>query len=286
MFVHSSPRRPRAGFTLIELLVVIAIIAILAAILFPVFAQARAKARQASCLSNNKQLLLAVMQYVQDYDETHPMCNFLTGTTWGNASTTTPADFFGHTPARDNYWSNAILPYIKNTQVDRCPSTAIERSDVFGVTSAQAGGYTFSETYNGYLNQWALAASNSPATVPVFSEGLGVGYMPRYGNAFPLLLNKSGSAWQPVFIHDDGGVNCPGPWVYGFNVDKSWWVHSNHGSNYGFMDGHSKYVVDPSASSPWAATDTTGIPQSLWVDGLASSHGCNEFFGYDPTVSR
>ncbi len=63
----------RTGFTLIELLVVIAIIAILAAILFPVFAQAREKARQTECLSNNKQIVLGVMQYIQDYDETFPM---------------------------------------------------------------------------------------------------------------------------------------------------------------------------------------------------------------------
>ncbi|GIV07592.1 MAG: hypothetical protein KatS3mg017_0794 [Fimbriimonadales bacterium] len=63
----------RCGFTLIELLVVIAIIAILAAILFPVFAQAREKARQTQCLSQNKQIGVAAMMYVQDYDETFPL---------------------------------------------------------------------------------------------------------------------------------------------------------------------------------------------------------------------
>src|SRR5438034_2561040 len=65
--------RSRGAFTLIELLVVIAIIAILAAILFPVFAQARDKARAASCLSNNKQLTLGFLMYTQDYDETNPL---------------------------------------------------------------------------------------------------------------------------------------------------------------------------------------------------------------------
>src|ERR1041385_3748666 len=77
--IHSYVRKEvimffpnKRGFTLIELLVVIAIIAILAAILFPVFAQAREKARQTSCLSNEKQLGLAVMQYLQDYDELLP----------------------------------------------------------------------------------------------------------------------------------------------------------------------------------------------------------------------
>ena len=88
------------GFTLIELLVVIAIIAILAAILFPVFAQAREKARAASCTSNLKQIGLSVRMYLQDYDETY--------LPWGQSVTASPA---------------AILdPYIKNYQVWVCPS--------------------------------------------------------------------------------------------------------------------------------------------------------------------
>lgn len=86
----------RRGFTLIELLVVIAIIAILAAILFPVFARAREKARQTSCLSNIKQIGLALMMYSEDYDERYPC----TGGAW---------------------WS-PLMPYVKNAQVFRCPS--------------------------------------------------------------------------------------------------------------------------------------------------------------------
>jgi prepilin-type N-terminal cleavage/methylation domain-containing protein len=96
----------RRGFTLIELLVVIAIIAILAAILFPVFAQAREKARGAACLSNGKQMAIGLMMYAQDYDERLPRV-------W--------TDKFGiNNGARD--WKNDIDPYVKNWDVYRCPS--------------------------------------------------------------------------------------------------------------------------------------------------------------------
>jgi prepilin-type N-terminal cleavage/methylation domain-containing protein/prepilin-type processing-associated H-X9-DG protein len=99
--VHRRSRCSQSAFTLIELLVVIAIIAILAAILFPVFAQAREKARSASCLSNMKQLGTAVMMYVQDYDEVFPLAQ---QQNWANS------------------WAITTQPYVKNLAVFRCPS--------------------------------------------------------------------------------------------------------------------------------------------------------------------
>src|SRR5438128_4690943 len=114
-------RLPRAGFTLIELLVVIAIIAILAAILFPVFAQARAKARQTSCLSNMKQIGTALYMYLQDYDEVL-------------AGNDTNAEGFGlnlgfmNPQTNAQYtrrnWAREIQPYSKNVQILLCPQTA------------------------------------------------------------------------------------------------------------------------------------------------------------------
>lgn len=98
------PGSAKRGFTLIELLVVIAIIAILAAILFPVFARARENARRASCQSNLKQIGLGFAQYIQDYDERYP-----------NQSIGTP-------PGAPYGWADALQPYMKSTQIYQCPS--------------------------------------------------------------------------------------------------------------------------------------------------------------------
>jgi prepilin-type N-terminal cleavage/methylation domain-containing protein/prepilin-type processing-associated H-X9-DG protein len=107
--MHRISSRNGTGFTLIELLVVIAIIAILAAILFPVFAQAREKARQTSCLSNIKQLGLGIVMYTQDYDEMFPVHAY-----WDNDWNTTEG--------KSLYWEGRVLPYIKNLGVFVCPS--------------------------------------------------------------------------------------------------------------------------------------------------------------------
>src|SRR5438067_10891719 len=98
MFDNRNRRTRSSGFTLIELLVVIAIIAILAAILFPVFAQARAKARGASCLSNTKQVAVSYMMYVQDYDEVSPNGR---GGGWE--------------------WWTEMQPYMKSIEILYCP---------------------------------------------------------------------------------------------------------------------------------------------------------------------
>lgn len=110
-------RITRRGFTLIELLVVIAIIAILAAILFPVFAKVREKARQITCTSNMRQIGLAMMQYVQDYDETYPY-NTFAWTYVGNNNVVQQAE-----------WDTVIMPYI------RAGSTALRQGGVYACPS-------------------------------------------------------------------------------------------------------------------------------------------------------
>lgn len=128
--------RAQTGFTLIELLVVIAIIAILASILFPVFARAREKARQSSCLSNQKQLMLAFASYVQDYDETWPISY------WDPLISRWRPDY--------TYWIGELAPYIKNTQVLLCPGN-------------MAGSSQCGYLYNATLNQLNDGAIGNPS---------------------------------------------------------------------------------------------------------------------------
>src|SRR5690348_3358416 len=112
----------RNAFTLIELLVVIAIIAILAAILFPVFAQARERARAISCISNTKQIGLAVMMYAQDYDETYFW------NPWpGSPSAQSPyMDPYLNIPQPTQGWYDMLQPYVKNQGIFKCPSNNLQ----------------------------------------------------------------------------------------------------------------------------------------------------------------
>jgi prepilin-type N-terminal cleavage/methylation domain-containing protein len=128
--------RPVGGFTLIELLVVIAIIAILAAILFPVFAQARESARRATCLSNLKQLGTAVMLYVQDYDETYP---------WGIGLGTVGTVKKDRNP---NEVTTMLVPYVKNDDIYICPNNDGQRF--------AAGRWVATNQRIAYWWQWGL----------------------------------------------------------------------------------------------------------------------------------
>lgn len=137
----------RRGFTLIELLVVIAIIAILAAILFPVFARAREKARQASCQSNLKQIALAALMYAQDYDEV----------TW---------DYAWREPTWTYWrWEPFAWPYTKNLQLTTCPSIKMAQSGTPPI--AYIGGYGYNYYY---CDRVALAYFQQPSETVMFCD--------------------------------------------------------------------------------------------------------------------
>ena len=159
--LSAQNRHKIPAFTLIELLVVIAIIAILAAILFPVFARARENARRSACQSNLKQIGLGVAQYTQDYDEKYP----------AQISSSVPDFATSTTP---NY-INQIQPYIKSLQLFRCPSA----SDLTGTpapTDTSATSYPYNGVFSGYSNGGvvggirSVSSIQSPSTIIQFHE--------------------------------------------------------------------------------------------------------------------
>jgi prepilin-type N-terminal cleavage/methylation domain-containing protein/prepilin-type processing-associated H-X9-DG protein len=195
----------RRGFTLIELLVVIAIIAILAAILFPVFARAREKARQTSCLNNVKQLQLAILMYVQDYDETFPLAQ--------------NADAGGGTAYR---WYYLIDPYVKNKQSWVCPSW---RSYRHYSTVLQTYGWNTATNGMGYYN-----------------------LVPRTWTGRRLRLSEIPKPAETINIGDEQLSDDPalaGGWrgyLAAGTLSRLPTTH-NEGGNYGFIDGHAKWLL-------------------------------------------
>lgn len=227
------------GFTLIELLVVIAIIAILAAILFPVFAQAREKARAVTCLSNLKQISLAFMQYEQDYDEQMIYNDDL----WGQG------------------WAGKVYPYVKSGGVYGCPndSTPPYMSGLYKVSYGMNANVWAGNTYFGQPTAGGLAGQTAPAsTVLLFEiQNQTSNYNGNYGVNGVDVSNGSENSSSTGTGSLSGGCGGPGPTgnycraVYatgnigGYQLSN--WntsgkgVHQG-GSNYLACDGHAKWA--------------------------------------------
>jgi len=213
----------RKGFTLIELLVVIAIIAILAAILFPVFAKAREKARQTACLSNMKQVGLAFMTYAQDYDEKlpNPFDYYLIVAEGGYTST-------GYCDtAHRTRWFVRIDPYMGNTAQQVCPSSPWKTA---GGTHAGKNEYSYGMNWDMAKGQYntdttkcdgmALAEINNPASKIIATD---ITYA-RGCDAHRLLQGAIYDNGNPTFC--SLGTDC----------------RHNGGANIAFCDGHAKWM--------------------------------------------
>ena len=195
----NAPRRHRAAFTLIELLVVIAIIAILAAILFPVFAKAREKARQASCMSNLHQIGLGALQYVQDYDEKYfPAQEGFVGATTNQWDGLMDYAAFAFHPEL-----GLLQPYMKSTQIEDCldaaglvPFTLHNPDGGLPVWAAYGINPSVIAAGIGNTNVTSLAAVQSPADTIMMADSMalsGSGQMERVSICAPPSVSGGGS---------------------------------------------------------------------------------------------
>jgi prepilin-type N-terminal cleavage/methylation domain-containing protein/prepilin-type processing-associated H-X9-DG protein len=249
---HSAATSPkRQGFTLIELLVVIAIIAILAAILFPVFAKVREKARQTMCLSNEKQIGLGFAQYVEDYDETYPY-------SWNKA---TNAD-----------WTLDIQPYIKNGSnssnwstnggVFACPSNPQSTSIGQYVVRQDVCPQWYGATGNNISGPLVtLAQIDAPAS-KIFVDETGANNVPNgtyYFNftySFPtgesrwqayegagaeIYALDSAKGWGDCDYNNKAAIDWGGEWASGCTWAPRY--RHNNTTNFLYMDGHVKTIA-------------------------------------------
>ncbi|RYX80830.1 DUF1559 domain-containing protein [bacterium] len=235
----ANPTHKPKAFTLIELLVVIAIIAILAAILFPVFARARENARKASCISNLKQIGLGIMQYTQDYDERFPSArtdNFLLGTRVDN----------------NRPWHVVIQPYVKSLQIFKCPSNTSSNFLNWTKDTPTAVNDTYPRSY--------VCNGTGQTIATDLADFGGVRPMNRYdnGNAGGIAIARIQSPAQLILVgeHFDRGD----PEFYAL-ADVSFQNHLGM-TNFLFADGHVK-SMKPTA---------TGTPVNMWnVDNTTVS---------------
>ncbi len=203
--------RDRKGFTLIELLVVIAIIAILAAILFPVFARARAKAQQNSCLSNVKQLALGMKMYLSDFDQNFPFAFNSLHTTYINNGL---------------YWKHQIYPYVKNAQIFICPTDGMYENGDTADISAQGSelNTNINNFYTSYGYNWN--AGGGGLQCPGYPAGEAA---VDSAAEMWILADSTLYSTEPTYVQ------------YGYSGAHSHWVfRHNDQANFAYVDGHAK----------------------------------------------
>ncbi len=244
----------RRAFTLIELLVVIAIIAILAAILFPVFAKAREKARQSSCVSNLKQLSMAIIQYNQDFDEVMP---WLRAGGWGTFNPPTDCA---------NGMENGTDPYVKNHQVWVCPSDSISRSTAASAAN-DCNGDGMGEPWLSYTGpwhgpawtdseQWGIYGNQRASTNPANSHSRSLAGIPApaetlmlYELWMDLQRRESYTYYRWYNYQISTYPTYPSVIAYGTDGRMAMGAHLELGT-YAFCDGHVKSMRNKALLSP------------------------------------
>ena len=284
----------KKAFTLIELLVVIAIIAILAAILFPVFAQAKEAAKKTAALSNVKQLGTSFQIYLSDSDDRFPLgyrfTSSATGGTWRwNFSVSTPVGWMGPSLAQGNeprmsedrnHWSNTVQPYAKSYGVYEAPG--MPEKDVYGVGKVVAGQTAnpalANLTYNGLLHAYNATGVASPSQLPLLWNGRGRGN--AIGNT---LTNPALICTYPVETNGPCNYN-PGQLAQtgntgggaAFTIYDSMWMY-NKGGNMGFADSSAKFrkfgaTLSPGntdyKTDPYTGYNAAGNPGFVWTDNI------------------
>jgi len=273
----------RKAFTLIELLVVIAIIAILAAILFPVFAQAKEAAKKTAALSNVKQTATSFAIYLSDSDDTFPIAyRFTPGVGWRwNFNVSTPIGWMGPNYAQgqaarmaqdSSHWSNTLQPYSKSYGLLEGPG--LPEKEVYGIGKTPTGAVKSPAlsnlTYNGLLHGWSATAVAAPSQLPLIWNGRGK------GNAIGASLTN-----PALRCAQDGSTACiytPGGGVGGamFVIYDSMWMWSK-GGNMAFADTSAKFrrfgaTLSPGDSDyktdPYTGYDANGNPGFFWWDGF------------------
>jgi len=251
----------RRGFTLIELLVVIAIIAILAAILFPVFAKAREKARQSSCTSNFKQMGTAIIMYLSDYDEMLPITEDPYGIYYPLQNY---PGFYAPGPV---YWPYLVQPYVKNWPLERCPSAA---GDTYGIWRTGSG-YDYEANWalcphtalnwvylgtcwapNGQYTGCPLAQIVSPAETVMLVDSYWWEWPDNvYDVGYYCVDPPDLTTWPANRPPDATGVYWYGGWSSPATPNGMCAFRHNEMTTVTFVDGHAKAMTHDALANPW-----------------------------------